>query len=101
MNILVTGGAGFIGSHFLRYQLSHYPADRVVNLDCLTYAGNLANVADLASNPATTLSRVISGMPLPLAKFLPRTKLTWWLTLRPSRTSIVQLKIRRPLFRRT
>ena len=51
MNILVTGGAGFIGSHFLRYQLSHYPTDRVVNLDCLTYAGNLANVADLASNP--------------------------------------------------
>lgn len=51
MNILVTGGAGFIGSHFLRYRLSHYPADRVVNLDCLTYAGNLANVADLASNP--------------------------------------------------
>ncbi|MGY0280576.1 dTDP-glucose 4,6-dehydratase [Limosilactobacillus fermentum] len=51
MNILVTGGAGFIGSHFLRYQLSHYPTDQVVNLDCLTYAGNLANVADLASNP--------------------------------------------------
>lgn len=51
MNILVTGGAGFIGSHFLRYQLSHYPTDRVVNLDCLTYAGNLANVADLASTP--------------------------------------------------
>ena len=51
MNILVTGGAGFIGSHFLRYQLSHCPTDRVVNLDCLTYAGNLANVADLASNP--------------------------------------------------
>ena len=51
MNILVTGGAGFIGSHFLRYQLSHDPTDRVVNLDCLTYAGNLANVADLASTP--------------------------------------------------
>lgn len=51
MNILVTGGAGFIGSHFLRYQLSHHPTDRVVNLDCLTYAGNLANVADLASTP--------------------------------------------------
>ena len=46
MNILVTGGAGFIGSHFLRYQLSHYPTDRVVNLDCLTYAGNLANTLD-------------------------------------------------------
>ena len=51
MNILVIGGAGFIGSHFLRYQLNYHPHDRVVNLNCLTYAGNLANVADLASTP--------------------------------------------------
>ncbi|MCT3450421.1 NAD-dependent epimerase/dehydratase family protein [Limosilactobacillus fermentum] len=40
MNILVIGGAGFIGSHFLRYQLNYHPHDRVVNLDCLTYAAN-------------------------------------------------------------
>ncbi|WP_421022607.1 dTDP-glucose 4,6-dehydratase [Limosilactobacillus fermentum] len=51
MNILVTGGAGFIGSHFLRYQLNYHPHDRVVNLDCLTYAANLANVADLENHP--------------------------------------------------
>ena len=51
MNILVIGGAGFIGSHFLRYQLNYHPHDRVVNLDCLTYAANLANVADLENHP--------------------------------------------------
>ncbi len=41
MNILVTGGAGFIGSNFVYYQLEHYPKDRVVCFDALTYAGNL------------------------------------------------------------
>lgn len=51
MNILVTGGAGFIGSHFSRYQLNYHSHDRVVNLDCLTYAANLANVADLENHP--------------------------------------------------
>ncbi|WP_093626185.1 dTDP-glucose 4,6-dehydratase [Limosilactobacillus gorillae] len=51
MNILVTGGAGFIGSHFLHYQLNYHPHDRVVNLDCLTYAANLANVVNLENHP--------------------------------------------------
>lgn len=41
MNVLVTGGAGFIGSNFIRYQHKHYPQDRIVCLDALTYAGNL------------------------------------------------------------
>jgi len=45
--ILVTGGAGFIGSNFVRYLLDRYPDIRVVNLDKLTYAGNLDNLADL------------------------------------------------------
>ncbi|MDZ7611643.1 MAG: dTDP-glucose 4,6-dehydratase [Candidatus Moranbacteria bacterium] len=44
MNILVTGGAGFIGSNFIHYWLENYPEDRVVNLDALTYAGNLENL---------------------------------------------------------
>lgn len=47
MNLLVTGGAGFIGSNFIRYWLERYPEDRVLNLDLLTYAGNLANLEDV------------------------------------------------------
>lgn len=43
MNILVTGGAGFIGANFIKYWLENNPKDKVVNLDCLTYAGNLNN----------------------------------------------------------
>jgi len=51
MNILVTGGAGFIGSNFVRYLLQTHPEDRVVNLDALTYAGNLENLTDVESHP--------------------------------------------------
>ncbi len=45
--ILVTGGAGFIGSNFIRYFLQEHPEDEVVNLDLLTYAGNLLNLEDV------------------------------------------------------
>lgn len=47
MRLLVTGGAGFIGSHFIRYWLMNYPQDSVVNFDLLTYAGNLQNLIDV------------------------------------------------------
>ncbi len=50
MKILVTGGAGFIGSNFIRYWLKNNPEDKIVNLDLLTYAGNLENLADLENN---------------------------------------------------
>ncbi len=50
MNVLVTGGAGFIGSNHVRYLLAH-SEDRVVNLDLLTYAGNLENLAGLEDHP--------------------------------------------------
>jgi dTDP-glucose 4,6-dehydratase len=49
--VLVTGGAGFIGSNFVRYWLEHHPGDRLVNLDALTYAGNLENLADVQDRP--------------------------------------------------
>jgi len=51
MRILVTGAAGFIGSHFARLVLSRYPEDEVVVYDKLTYAGNLENLKDLKKNP--------------------------------------------------
>ena len=49
--LLVTGGAGFIGSNFVHYWLGQYPLDRVVVLDALTYAGNRANLAAVESHP--------------------------------------------------
>ena len=51
MRLLITGGAGFIGSNFVRYILNKYPEYQVINLDKLTYAGNLDNLADLSDNP--------------------------------------------------
>ncbi len=50
MKILVTGGAGFIGSNFVKYILSQYPGYKIVNLDKLTYAGNLDNLSDVEDN---------------------------------------------------
>lgn len=50
MKLLVTGGAGFIGSNFIRYVLNEHPDATVVNLDKLTYAGNLENLADISGD---------------------------------------------------
>ncbi|CUS77994.1 dTDP-glucose 4,6-dehydratase [Candidatus Kryptonium thompsonii] len=50
-SILVTGGAGFIGSNFVRYMLQNYPGVKVINFDKLTYAGNLENLKDVENNP--------------------------------------------------
>lgn len=51
MNLLVCGGAGFIGSNFIRHILKEYPGEQIVNYDKLTYAGNLENLTDIAGNP--------------------------------------------------
>jgi dTDP-glucose 4,6-dehydratase len=55
--ILITGGAGFIGSHVVRLFVSKYPGYHIVNLDALTYAGNLANLKDVDHAPNYTFER--------------------------------------------
>ena len=51
MKVLITGGAGFMGSHFVKYILKKYPDYRVINLDKLTYAGNPNNLKEIEKNP--------------------------------------------------
>jgi len=53
-NIIITGGAGFIGSHVVRLFVNKYPDYRIINLDKLTYAGNLANLKDIEDRPNYT-----------------------------------------------
>ena len=54
MKILLTGGAGFMGSNMIHYLLKTYPDVEVVNFDDLTYAGNLLNVSDIEHDPRYT-----------------------------------------------
>ena len=51
MKIIVTGGAGFIGSNFVQYEVNKYPEDEIINLDLLTYAGNLESVKPVEGKP--------------------------------------------------
>src|SRR3984885_15089255 len=75
MSLVVTGGCGFIGSNFIREQLVRYPEQSVINVDKLTYAGNLENLADVERDPryrfergdicdATFVNSVISSAPV-------------------------------------
>ena len=50
-NIIITGGAGFIGNHVVRLFVNKYPSYRIINLDALTYAGNLENLRDVEDQP--------------------------------------------------
>ena len=55
--IIVTGGAGFIGSNFIFHMLKKYPDYRIICLDCLTYAGNLSTLASVMDNPQFRLKK--------------------------------------------
>lgn len=57
MKLFVTGGAGFIGSNFVRHMLAAYPDVRIVNFDALTYAGNLENLSDIEKDERYTFVR--------------------------------------------
>ena len=52
-SIIITGGAGFIGSHVVRLFVNKYPESRIINVDKLTYAGNLSNLKDIGLTTAS------------------------------------------------
>ena len=58
-NIIITGGAGFIGSHVVRLFVNKYPEYRIVNLDKLTYAGNLENLKDIENMPNYAFEKAV------------------------------------------
>jgi dTDP-glucose 4,6-dehydratase len=58
MNLLVTGGAGFVGSNLIRHVIGKPEIDRLVNLDCLTYAGHLANLESVVRHPKYVFEKV-------------------------------------------
>ena len=65
--IIITGGAGFIGNHVVRLFVNKYPEYKIINLDKLTYAGNLANLKDIEGKPNYRTTALIK----PTFGFLP------------------------------
>src|SRR6185369_4059487 len=58
MKLLITGGAGFIGSNLIHHIIDRPEIERLVNLDCLTYAGHMANLERIASNPKYAFEKI-------------------------------------------
>ena len=78
MTIIVTGGAGFIGSNFIFYMLKQHPDDRIVCLDKLTYAGNLSTLKSVMDNPHFRFVKGISATGRPCISCLRKRSRTSW-----------------------
>ena len=72
MNILVTGGAGFIGSNFIYYMLKEHSEYKIVSVDCLTYAGNMSTLEEAMKSPKFIFIRKISVIERIYTKFLKK-----------------------------
>ncbi len=77
MNIIVTGGAGFIGSNFIFHMLKKYPDYRIICLDCLTYAGNLSTLAPVMDNPNFRFVKRVSQTVKQFTSFSRKNIRTW------------------------
>ena len=99
MMLMVTGGAGFIGSTFIRQALAL--GHSVINIDALTYAGNLDNLAAVAEHPQYSFEHLDINDRKGLDLCSARAVLTGWCTLRPNPMLTVPLFGPAPLFRRT
>ncbi|MEK7581855.1 MAG: dTDP-glucose 4,6-dehydratase [Patescibacteria group bacterium] len=73
--ILITGGAGFIGSHFIRYLLNRYPFVKIINVDILNYAGNLKNLEDIEKNSRYKFYKADIGDYKTMVKILKKEKI--------------------------
>ena len=76
MNLLVTGGAGFIGSNLIRHIINEPAIKRLVNLDCLTYAGHLENLSDFESHPKYAFEPVDLRSKMGVAEVVRRQEIT-------------------------
>ena len=94
MNIIVTGGAGFIGSNFVFHVLKKYPDYRVICLDKLTYAGNLSTLAPVMDNPNFRFVKADICNREAVISCLKKNIRTSWSTLRQNLMLTVLSKIR-------
>ena len=81
MNILVTGGAGFIGSNFIFHLLRTYPSYRIICVDKLTYAGNLSTLTSVMDNPNFRFAKADIGDREAINQLFAEESRIWWLIL--------------------